>query len=106
MTSVPAAIQHFIDTTNAGDTEAFVDGFTADAYLEDWGRGFHGHDGVRSWDRTDNIGRQSHFELLGAREDGEVWVVTLRVSGNGYNGTGDMRFTVDGDRIARLIISA
>ena len=38
--------------------------FTTDAHLDDWGRTFDGRDGVRSWDRTDNIGKQSHFELL------------------------------------------
>lgn len=29
---------------------------------------------------------------------------TLRVSGGGYNGTGDIVFTIVGDRIARMII--
>jgi len=32
-------------------------------------------------------------------------VVTLEVTGNGYNGTGDMVFTLEGDRIKRMIIS-
>jgi ketosteroid isomerase-like protein len=53
---LPAAIQDFIDATNRGDSDAFAAAFTEDAYLNDWGREFHGRDGVRAWNRTDNIG--------------------------------------------------
>ncbi len=109
MTATPTAIQAFVEATNAGDSDAFVAAFTPDAYLNDWGREFHGHDGVRSWNRTDNIGVQSHFDLLGvepAEADGpDAYVATLRVSGNGYNGTGPMRFTIRDGLIASLRIS-
>lgn len=109
MTSIdtPAPIQAFIDATNRGDTEAFVAAFTDDAYLNDWGREFHGHDGVRSWDRTDNIGKQSQFELLGLEPgDGpDSYVATLKVSGNGFNGTGPMAFQLRDGLIASVRIS-
>jgi len=105
MSELPAAISQMIDATNSGDTEAFVAAFTDDAYLEDWGRGFHGHDGVRSWDGTDNIGRHAHFDLVGSRRVEQDWIVTLRVSGGGFNGTSDFRFTLHGDRISQMIIA-
>lgn len=94
-----------IDATNAGDTEAFVSAFTEDAYLEDWGRQFHGHDGVRSWDATDNIGKQAHFVVDGVEQRGSDCVVTVTVSGNGFNGTSPITFTVEGDRISRMVIA-
>jgi hypothetical protein len=97
VTEVPAAVSRMIDATNAGDSDAFVDSFTDDAYLEDWGRGFHGHEGVRSWDGSDNIGRRAHFEAVGSRRDQEDWIVTLRVTGGGFNGTSDIRFSLNGD---------
>jgi hypothetical protein len=103
---LPAAIRTFIDATNAADSAAFVAAFTTDAYLNDWGREFHGHDGVRSWDRTDNIGVHAHFDLV-AVEPGshpDTYVVTLTVSGDGYNGTGPMRFELRDGLIARLTI--
>ncbi|UOQ90541.1 nuclear transport factor 2 family protein [Agromyces endophyticus] len=105
--TLPAPIAAFIDATNRGDREAFVAAFTDDAYLNDWGREFHGHRGVRSWDETDNIGVQSHFELVGfvAGEAEESWIVTLSVSGNGYNGTGPMEFSLRDGRISSLVIS-
>lgn len=102
----PSAVQRMIDATNAGDRAAFLDAFTDDAYLEDWGRGFHGHDGIARWDETDNIGRRAHFEATGARREGDRWIVTLVVTGGGFNGTSDIAFEVDGDRVRSMIISA
>lgn len=107
LSATPAAIRTFIDATNAGDSDAFVAAFTADATLDDWGRKFAGQAGVRDWDRTDNIGVQSHFDLL-AIEPGEApdsYVVTIRVRGNGYNGTGPMVFQLRDGLVASLRIS-
>ncbi|WP_232665183.1 nuclear transport factor 2 family protein [Pseudonocardia sp. TRM90224] len=106
-TPVPAALQAFIDATNNGDSEAFVAAFTDDAVLDDWGRVVHGHEGVASWNRTDNIGVRSHFELVGIEptDSPDRVVATLKVSGGGYNGTGPMTFEFRGDRIARLVIA-
>jgi ketosteroid isomerase-like protein len=104
---LPAPIQAFIDATNAADSDAFVATFTSDAFLSDWGREFRGHDGVRSWNRTDNIGVHSHFDLVSATpgEDAGTYTVTLAVSGDGYNGTGPMNFELRDGLIARLVIS-
>jgi hypothetical protein len=98
-------MRRMIDATHRGDTEAFIASFTDDAYLVDWGREFHGHDGVARWNETDNIGKQSQFEVRGARRNGDEHVVTLEVTGNGYNGTGDIVFALEGDRIKPMIIS-
>lgn len=104
---IPAGLQAFIDSTNAGDSEAFVAAFTADATLDDWGRKLHGSEGVASWNRTDNIGVQSHFELVSAEPgpDAGSIVAVLKVTGNGYNGTGPMTFEFDGELISRLTIA-
>jgi hypothetical protein len=106
-THLPAAIQTFIDATNAADSDAFVAAFTTDAYLNDWGREFHGHNGVRAWNGSDNIGVHAHFDLIDATtgEQPGSYTVTLRVSGDGYNGTGPMRFEMRNSFIARLLIS-
>jgi hypothetical protein len=104
--TTPGAIQAFVDATNAADSAAFVAAFTTDAHLDDWGRSFHGHDGIRSWDSTDNIGVQAHFDLLdvAAGSQDQEYVATLRVSGNGYNGTGPMIFRLRDGLIADLRI--
>jgi hypothetical protein len=104
---LPAAIQEFIAATNRGDSDGFVAAFTEDADLNDWGREFHGHEGVRSWNRTDNIGVRSHFEFVRAEPAGapDSYVVTLTVAGDGFNGTGPMNFELRDGRIASLRIS-
>ncbi len=104
--TVPKAIQTFIDATNDGDTAAFLGAFAPDATLDDWGRTFTGRDGVARWNETDNIGVQARFDLVGIVDgpDADAYVVTLKVSGNGYNGTGPMTFVLAGDRIASLVI--
>ncbi|CCV15928.1 nuclear transport factor 2 family protein [Mesorhizobium sp. STM 4661] len=38
----PDPIRRFVEATNEGDTAAFLDTFTADALLSDWGRTFNG----------------------------------------------------------------
>ena len=105
--AIPDPLHAFIDATNRGDSAAFVAAFTEDAVLDDWGRAFHGRDGIAAWNRSDNIGKQAHFELVGIEptDDPNRVVVTLTVTGNGYNGTGPMTFEFRDDRIARVIIS-
>ena len=92
---VPAAIQ------------AFVAAFTEAAFLSDSGSEFVGHEGVAEWDRTDNIGKRSHFDVLAVKpgDGGEQFVVTVVVSGDGFTGTSDLDVTVRGDRITRLVIA-
>ncbi|MFF2371665.1 YybH family protein [Agromyces sp. NPDC058110] len=104
---VPAALRAFIDSTNRGDTEAFLDGFTDDASLDDWGRVFHGRDGIASWNETDNIGKRTHFELVGieATDAADTVIATLTVTGDGYNGTGPITFTSSGDKLRRVVIA-
>jgi len=105
--STPAAIRAFVDTTNKADDEAFVNVFTEDAFLDDWGRRFHGHEGVASWNKTDNIGVQAHFELEKVEPAGEpdTYNVTIKVRSHRFNGTGTMAFVVRGDKVASLVIS-
>lgn len=105
MSEVPSAVQRMIDATNAGDSDAFVAAFTPDAVVVDWGKVFEGRDGVASWDGSDNIGRKSHFEVAAVERDDDAWVVTLDVTGGGFNGTSDFRFELADDLIARMEIA-
>lgn len=105
--TLPAPVQAFVDATNRADSDGFLDAFTADATLDDWGRTFTGRDGIARWNRTDNIGKQSHFEVL-AIAPGPVrdsYVVTLRVTGSGYNGASPITFRLRDDRIAGVVIA-
>lgn len=104
---LPAAIQAFVDTTNRGDSAGFVAVFASDAYLKDMSREFHGRDGVASWNETDNIGRQERFDVLSVRagDAPDEYIVSVAVSGNGYNGPADFAFQLSGGLISRFVIS-
>lgn len=103
--SLPAPIQQFVNATNAGDSDSFVGAFAESGVLDDWGRVFTGHEAIRGWNQTDNIGKDAHFvvdavEAVSASE----YRVTMTVSGAGFNGQSPFAFTLDGNRIARLVI--
>jgi hypothetical protein len=103
--SLPAPIQQFVNATNAGQSDSFVDAFAEGGVLDDWGRVFTGREAIRGWDQTDNIGKNAHFivdevEAVSERD----YRVTMTVSGGGFNGQSPFAFTLDGDLIARLVI--
>lgn len=106
MSRTPEPISAFIRATNAGDSEAFIASFTEDASLDDWGRVASGHEGIRKWDQTDNIGKESRFELIDITEEEEpdTYLAHLKVSGKGFNGVSPFRFTLRDDLIERVVI--
>lgn len=105
VTPTPEVIKRMIDATNAADTEAFIACFSERAYLDDWGREFHGKEGVRSWDESDNIGQHMHFDVTSVRKDGSAWIVSVHATSDGFSGQGSLHVTLDGDHISRLILA-
>lgn len=103
--TTPAAIATMFEATNRADTAGFLACFTDDAFLHDWGRDFTGRDGVARWNQTDNIGVKSRLTLVSISGDGPDYKVRVRVKGQGFNGEGDMAFTLRDGKIARLVIA-
>lgn len=104
MTKLPEPIEQFFESSNRGDAAAVVECFTPNATLNDWGCNFEGHSGIASWDRTDNTGVHSRLDAVSAASSRDGYVVTVKVSGGGFNGTGQMNFVLEGDKIAKLDI--
>lgn len=105
MTDLPAPVAAAIEATNRGDSDAFVAAFAPEAVLSDWGKEFAGREAIRDWDRSDNIGRGSHFEVLGVEQEGGLWRVAVEVSGGGFNGTSAFAIRVADDLIERFEIT-
>ncbi|MFD1985639.1 nuclear transport factor 2 family protein [Mesorhizobium newzealandense] len=103
--TIPDPIGHFVEATNEGDTEAFLNTLKADASLTDWGRSFQGREQIARWNQSDNIGVQSRLRRVRIAAAEGSYRVRIAVTGNGFNGEGDMTFTLDGDRIASLVIA-
>jgi hypothetical protein len=102
---VEPPIRAMLDATNRGDVEGFLDAFADDAVLDDWGRTFTGRDEIAGWNARENIGVNSHIEATGVTRDGYRIRVGVAVTGDGYNGGGAMTFQLDGDKIARMVIT-
>jgi hypothetical protein len=100
----PSAVQRLVDATNAGDSKAFLDSFTADGVVDGWGREFVGRDAIAGWNSNENIGVQSHFTIRPVTKDGAAYAATVSVKGNGYNGGGTFTFEVNDDLISRFTI--
>ncbi len=101
---VPAPVSAVVDAINAGDTEAFVEAFTPDGVVDDWGRVLSGHDGVRSWAETDAVGMDARMTVLSATTEGDTTTVEFEWSSKKFNGTSTAIVTVEGDRVGSFRI--
>ena len=97
-------IAAMFDATNRGDSEAFLATFADDAVLVDWARVFTGKEEIARWNANENIGVQSHIEATAVERDGSTWIVSIQVTGNGYNGGGTFAFETGAGRITRVEI--
>ena len=57
----PRAVRRMVDATNAADNAAFLDSFTDDGVVDDWGREFVGREAIAGWNGRENIGVHSQF---------------------------------------------
>ena len=95
-----------IEAANAGDTEAFLACFTADAVVDDWGREFRGPDEIRGWSDREFIAVHVSLDVTGVEQQDGATTVTATVGGEGFNGPSHFTFDVAGDRVARMTIRA
>lgn len=102
--TVPAPVQAMVDAINAADTDGFVDVFTADGFVSDWGTVRSGRDGVRSWADTDAIGAGARMTVLSATTDGDTTRIRFGWTSSVFNGESEGIFVVEGDRLASFTI--
>ena len=103
--ALPHPVDSFVQTVNAGDTEAFLAFFPDDGVVDDWGRRFVGHDAIRGWSDNEFIGAHGRMTVTDVdQHDDEVTVTSHWVS-NHYTGTSRVAFRLDGDLISEMRIS-
>ncbi|MCZ4100621.1 nuclear transport factor 2 family protein [Streptomyces sp. SID13666] len=104
-TELHPAVQRAVDAANAGVTDDFLDSFTADGAVDDWGRVFAGREAIRGWSDKEFIGVDVSLDVTAVRRSGDTETVSATVGGNGFNGPSDFAFTVAGDRISLMRIT-
>ncbi len=97
--TVPAPVQAVVDAINGADEQAFVDAFTEDGSVDDWGRVLDGLDGVRSWAQTDAIGQSAQMIVKDANTEGDTTELFFDWRSNRFNGTSRAFVTVEGDKV-------
>lgn len=105
---LPATIREFLTAHTARDTDTAARAFAAGAVVVDEGRTFRGTDEIVRFLRDAGSEFTYTTELVGAqRVDDTRWVAVNRLDGDFPGGVVelDYRFTLDGDRIAELVIA-
>lgn len=103
-TDVPRQAKAMIDAINAADTDAFVDSFTVDGFVSDWGTVKSGPEGIRSWADSDAIGAGARMTVLTATTEGTTTRVRFGWTSSVFNGESDGIFEVDGEKLASFTI--
>jgi hypothetical protein len=104
--AVPALLTDFAAAINRGDTPAFLDLFTPDGVVDDWGRRFEGRARVKEWSDAETIGAHGTLTVTRVISDDDQRIVadTLWKS-EAFTGPGRFTFTLRDGRIAELKIT-
>ena len=76
--SIPEPVASFIDAVNWHDRDGFLDAFTAQGVVDDWGRTFTGRDEIDGWSQKEFIGATGTL----TPEDVDVDADTVTVTRN------------------------
>jgi len=106
MTTLPGPLSDYYSAESRNDIDALARLFSADCVVRDEGQTFNGQAAVASWMAGAKAKYNHRTEVLAARQDGDAWLVSVRVSGTFPNSpvTLAQRFRLSGDTIAALEI--
>ena len=106
--NLPAAIAGYIAAANAGDTDAVAACFTEGAIVKDEGQERRGIAAIVAWKEEVTLKYRPTAQVIRAETINGIDVVTASVSGDFPGSSVELRyaFTMDGDKIARLDITA
>jgi hypothetical protein len=102
----PTVVKAFVDSVNAGDTEAFLALFAADGVVDDWGSRYAGHARIREWSDRELIGAKATMAIVSSEAHGDRASVKVKVGGNGFHGPSRFAFTMNGNLVREMRISA
>jgi hypothetical protein len=101
---LPAGVQNLIDAANDGDLDNFLDSFTPDGVVDDWGRVFEGPTRIAEWSDAEFIGKDVSLDVTAVSARGDDWTITAQVGGDGFTGVSHFTFRLTADGVARMTI--
>ena len=106
-------MQRFLDVIRDGDTTGFLDLFTEQGEVDDWGRTFTGRRQIRAWSDEEFIGAHGHLSEVTIGTTGPsaavaTAVVTVVAQWTSQRHTGPSRFVlhVEGHHLRSMTITA
>ena len=102
---IPSPVNAFIDVVNRHEREACLDFFTADGFVDDWGRVFTGRDAIAGWSDREFVGASGTLtpQQVTIDDNGDVTVIGDWRS-NHANGLSRFTFRNRGDHIESMTI--
>ncbi|HJC84894.1 MAG TPA: nuclear transport factor 2 family protein [Candidatus Corynebacterium faecigallinarum] len=102
---IPEPIDSFFTAVNDHHNEAFLDAFTADGVVDDWGQIITGRDKIDQWSQIAFIGSKPTFVAQHAIVvDGRI-IVTGDWKSTHANGPSRFDFDLEGDKIKKMTIN-
>ncbi len=103
-TQLPEPVASFVDAVNRHDEQAFLDAFTADGFVDDWGRVFTGRDAIKGWSDGEFIGAHGTLTPQEVTVDGDRVTVLGDWASTHANGLSQFTFDVTGDLLDSMTI--
>lgn len=101
---VPAPIDSFIEAVNRHNETAFLDAFTSDGSVDDWGRVFTGREAIKGWSDNEFIGADGVLTPEEASDSEDGTLVVGDWASTHANGRSAFTFATEGGKITRMTI--
>lgn len=101
---IPEPVASFIDTVNAHDDQGFLDAFTTEGTVDDWGREFTGREAIKEWSDKEFIGATGVLTPEEVSVDGDQVTVIGDWRSTHANGRSSFTFEIAGEKLNRMTI--
>lgn len=104
MTTIPEPVASFIETVNRHDEQGFLNSFTSEGFVDDWGRTFTDREAIKRWSDTEFIGARGTLTPEETTIEGDTVTVVGDWASSHANGRSKFVFEVVGDKLASMTI--
>ena len=102
--TIPEPVASFIDAVNRHDEAGFLDAFTSDGAVDDWGRIFADRQAIKAWSDDEFIGARGTLTPEEVTVDGETVTVIGDWRSSHANGRSSFEFDISGGKLAKMTI--
>lgn len=104
--NLPAPVAEQIAAINRGDVSQWLNLFTTDGVVNDWGRVFTGHEAIRAWSDKEFIGAKGQLTVKQSKVDGHEVTVDAGWKSDFYSGDSRFVFIVEREKVREMRITS